>query len=308
MSKDSRRISVGFSVLVALALLVSVSPVLGVVQFLTPNPDFSASPTTGYAPLKVQFTDLTTWESAAPAGFALPLPVTVNPNTPTMPPDDWKCVWDFGDGTTAEFQGNGKSNPSHIYTQPGNYTVTLTWMQPAYASAVPTGITALRTANRDSSTFSLTKTLYIRVMPVRESRDNPPEPAKLSVSYLNIDPVQVLPNQEVVISANICNKGEERGSKTVSLMLNGEAVESQSISVSGGACQQVIFKVQRAVPGTYQVAVDGMTGQFSVLAPRTVTRDVPSQQQTGLGTAGIIAIIAVIVVLIAALIIVFKRD
>jgi hypothetical protein len=50
-----------------------------------------------------------------------------------------------------------------------------------------------------------------------------------------------------------------------------------------------------------------MTGQFSVLAPRTVTNNVPSQQQTGLGTAGIIAIIAVIIVLIAALIMVFRR-
>jgi hypothetical protein len=134
------------------------------------------------------------------------------------------------------------------------------------------------------------------------------EPAKLGVSYLNIDPAQVLPNQEVTISANICNSGEERGTKTVSLMVNGEAVASQSVGVSGGSCQQVAFKTSRAVPGTYQVAIDGMTGEFSVLAPRTVTRDVPSQQQTGLGTAGIIAIIAVILVLIAALILVFKRD
>jgi len=138
--------------------------------------------------------------------------------------------------------------------------------------------------------------------------DRPPEPAKLGVSYLNIDPAQVLPNQEVVVSANICNSGEERGSKTVSLMLNGQAIDSQSVAVSGGACQQVVFKTSRAVPGTYQVAVDGMVGQFSVLAPRTVTNNVPSQQSTGLGTAGIIAIIAVLIVLIVALILVFRRD
>ena len=138
--------------------------------------------------------------------------------------------------------------------------------------------------------------------------DDKVEPAKLSVSYLNIDPAQVLPNQEVVISANICNSGEERGSRTVSLLLNGQAIESQSVGVSAGACQQVVFKTSRAVPGTYQVAIDGMTGQFSVLAPRTVTNTVPSRQQSGLGTPGIIAIIAVVVVLIAALIIVFRRE
>ena len=132
--------------------------------------------------------------------------------------------------------------------------------------------------------------------------------AMIAPHTLAVSPSQVLPNQEVTVSANICNNGEERGSKTVSLMVNGVAEQSQSVAVSGGACQQVIFKVSRAVPGTYQVAIDGMTGQFSVLAPRTVTNNVPSQQQTGLGTTGIIAIIAVIVVLIVGLIMVFKRD
>ncbi|MFW6056908.1 MAG: hypothetical protein ACOC9B_06335, partial [Chloroflexota bacterium] len=62
-----------------------------------------------------------------------------------------------------------------------------------------------------------------------------------------------------------------------------------------------------AVPGTYQVAIDGMTGQFSVLAPETVTRDVPSEQDTGLGTWGIIAIIVIAIALIAALIYIFRQ-
>jgi PKD repeat protein len=197
--------------------------------------------------------------------------------TPNCTIEEW--LWEFGDGATSTAQ-----NPSHTYRRPGTYTVKLTvW---------------------DSCQNSATYSMMVTIASGEESL----EPAKLGVSYLNIDPVQVLPNQEVVVSANICNSGEERGSKTVSLMLNGEAVQSQSVSVSPGACQQVVFKVSRAVPGTYQVAIDGMTGQFSVLAQRTVTRDVPSQQQTGLGTAGIIAIIAVLIVLILALILVFRRD
>jgi hypothetical protein len=58
--------------------------------------DFSANPTTGPAPLTVNFTDestgsITSWE------------------------------WDFGDGSTNTIQ-----NPSHTYTDPGTYTVTLT--------------------------------------------------------------------------------------------------------------------------------------------------------------------------------------
>jgi PKD repeat protein len=189
--------------------------------------------------------------------------------------------WNFGDGTTSSAR-----NSTHTYTQRGTYTVKLTVTGPGGSD-------------------TMVKEQYVRV--TSSSEKDVPEPADLGVSYLNIDPAQVLPNQEVTISANICNSGEERGTKTVSLMVSGEAVASQSVGVSGGSCQQVVFKTSRAIPGTYQVAIDGMTGQFSVLAPRTVTNNVPSQQQTGLGTAGIIAIIAVIIVLIAALIMVFRR-
>ena len=61
-----------------------------------PVADFTATPTTGNAPLTVQFTD----NSA---------------NDPT----NW--LWDFGDGSTSTQQ-----NPAHTYNDPGTYTVTLT--------------------------------------------------------------------------------------------------------------------------------------------------------------------------------------
>ena len=189
-------------------------------------------------------------------------------------------LWVFGDGTRSSAQ-----NPTHVYAKGGMYAVSLTVTGPLGSD-------------------TLVRQSYIWV---RGGDDKAPEPADLGVSYLNIDPAQVLPNQEVVVSANICNSGEESGSRTVSLMLNGEAIDSQSVSVSGGACQQVVFRTSRAVPGTYQVAIDGMTGQFSVLAPRTVTNEVPSQADTGLGTAGIIAVVVVMVVLIVALVVVFRR-
>jgi YD repeat-containing protein len=63
---------------------------------LVPVADFSATPTSGYAPLTVAFTDQTT-------------------NSPTS----WS--WNFGDEGTSDLQ-----NPSHQYTTPGTYTVSLT--------------------------------------------------------------------------------------------------------------------------------------------------------------------------------------
>ncbi|WP_052725509.1 PKD domain-containing protein [Methanosarcina sp. Kolksee] len=61
-----------------------------------PIADFSASPTSGNAPLKVTFTDKSS-------------------NSPTS----WK--WTFGDGKTSTEQ-----NPVHTYTKAGTYTVVLT--------------------------------------------------------------------------------------------------------------------------------------------------------------------------------------
>ena len=61
-----------------------------------PVANFTADPTTGSAPLLVQFTD-----------------------TSSGSPDSWN--WIFGDGNTSTLQ-----NPSHSYGTPGNYTVSLT--------------------------------------------------------------------------------------------------------------------------------------------------------------------------------------
>jgi hypothetical protein len=124
---------------------------------------------------------------------------------------------------------------------------------------------------------------------------------------LSIVPAQVLPDQEVTIFASICNTGTEHDTRTVSLMVNGVAEQSQYIAVSGGACQQLTFSLSRTTPGSYEVAIDDMVGQFSVLGPGTITNTPAPQQQSGLVTAGIIAIIAVMVVLIAGLIIAFRR-
>ncbi len=63
-----------------------------------PVPNFGASQTTGCFPLPVQFSD----SSLAGSGTIA----------------TWQ--WDFGDGTLSSLQ-----NPSHTYTGPGNFSVTL---------------------------------------------------------------------------------------------------------------------------------------------------------------------------------------
>jgi len=75
------------------------------VPFKSPVAAFSATPTSGAAPLKVQFTDKST-----------PFPYT-DKNTGIS--TSWK--WSFGDGTYSTVQ-----YPAHTYGKAGNYTISLT--------------------------------------------------------------------------------------------------------------------------------------------------------------------------------------
>jgi PKD repeat protein len=77
-------------------LFVPVSAALAGEPLVPPAADFSASPTSGTAPLTVDFTDLSSGEVTS-----------------------W--WWEFGDATSSAEQ-----DPSHQYTEVGSYTVSLT--------------------------------------------------------------------------------------------------------------------------------------------------------------------------------------
>lgn len=64
-----------------------------------PVADFTATPVAGCAPLTVAFTNTSSGDANYPNTYS----------------------WDFGDGNTSD-----QANPTHTYTEPGTYTVTLT--------------------------------------------------------------------------------------------------------------------------------------------------------------------------------------
>lgn len=94
-----------------------------------PTASFTATPTSGVAPLGVSFTD-----------------------TSTGQPTVWS--WDFGDGTTSSAE-----NPSDTYSQPGTFTVTLTASNSIGSSTATTTITvAAPTAINAASSTSAAQT------------------------------------------------------------------------------------------------------------------------------------------------------
>ncbi len=95
----------------------------------------------------------------------------------------------------------------------------------------------------------------------------PPALAEFELSELAINPAQVETGEPVTISAIVQNTGELEGSYTLTLRINGVIEQSQEITLAAGESRQVSFTVIKHTPGTYAIAVDGLSGEFTVLAP-----------------------------------------
>jgi PKD repeat protein len=99
--------------------------------------NFSTFPLSGYAPLTVHFTDLTT---GAPAS--------------------WR--WNFGDGATSSLK-----NPVHAYERPGTYTVTLTVFLMGRTASKGGTITVLRAGQPPIAAFTMNRAIGRAPLEVR---------------------------------------------------------------------------------------------------------------------------------------------
>jgi hypothetical protein len=91
-----------------------------------------------------------------------------------------------------------------------------------------------------------------------------PEPAHFVPSGLSITPPEVKAGEAVTISLNVTNDGEESGTYTVELKINGSTVDSKIVTLDGGQGQAVSFAVSASEAGTYDASVAGLNGSFTV--------------------------------------------
>lgn len=131
--------------------------------------------------------------------------------------------------------------------------------------------------------------------------------------FLAISSPLVSPNEEVAVSAILCNVGEDSASKIVTFVVNRSTEETREVHIEPGDCQSIVFTLSRTLPGTYEVAIDDLGGRFTVLPadaappPPPGGEVVPPSAQTGIGTPVILAIVGVMLLLIAALVFFFRR-
>lgn len=90
---------------------------------------------------------------------------------------------------------------------------------------------------------------------------------KFEVSNLMINPREARIGEEIAISINVRNIGEEKGTFTVVLKINGKIEASRNVTLAGGESKIVTFIVVKDIAGTYKVEVNGLSGSFVVKAP-----------------------------------------
>ena len=103
----------------------------------------------------------------------------------------------------------------------------------------------------------------------------PTPPAHFVPSDLRIEPsvertvFETRTGESVAVTANIGNGGGEEGTYDVVLKLNGQTVDTKTVTVSAGQTKQVSFAQSGLDYGHYDVEVAGLTGEFT--ASRVIT-------------------------------------
>jgi len=103
----------------------------------------------------------------------------------------------------------------------------------------------------------------------------PTPPAHFVPSGLNIVPsveetaFMTKTGESVTITANVANDGWQQGTYTVQLKLNGQIVDTKTVTLAAGQSQQVTFTRSGLDYGQYDVEVNGLTDEFTT--SRTIT-------------------------------------
>lgn len=116
--------------------------------------------------------------------------------------------------------------------------------------------------------------------------DHPTETANFELGSLSITPAEVGEGDTVTIELLITNSGNASGSYAVEVIIDGEVEDTEQVTLSGGASKTLTFTTSRDIAGTYQVAIDGQTGWFTVKAPtETITPVAEWHFDEGSGTS-----------------------
>ncbi len=103
-------------------------------------------------------------------------------------------------------------------------------------------------------------------------------PAKFVIPSISVLPGKVQPNEEVIVSATVVNKGDSKGMYNVIFKVDNKEETRKELTLEAGASQNVSYTLKKAVPGTYKVDVNGIVVQFTVTEPPPTPEELRAKQ------------------------------
>jgi uncharacterized protein YfaS (alpha-2-macroglobulin family) len=168
-------------------------------------------------------------------------------------------------------------NVENMGSDPGVYTLTLKIdgtteqtkklsLSPGQQQTVQWTISKTQTKSYSVDVNGLTGTFTV---------ESPPAPAAFTLSNLVATPATVDPSIPVTVSVSVKNTGDQSGSTTVELKVNGVVAETKTVTVGAGASTTVTFTVTKDTAGSYTMAVGSLTGSFTVKTPEPPPPGIP---------------------------------
>ena len=90
-------------------------------------------------------------------------------------------------------------------------------------------------------------------------------PTAISITALQVMPDRLTRGSSVGIIATVTNSSQSIIQHKVELKINGQVKTFEEVTLAPGESQDVTFVTTAGAPGEYQVAIDGLTGKFSVM-------------------------------------------
>ena len=159
-----------------------------------------------------------------------------------------------------EHSGNYTVTLTVDYVEEGTETVTL-----AGGASTSVSFTLSRTAE---ATYSVEVNGLSGSFKVETPEEpEPPEPAEFELTDLSVTPSEIDAGDDVSVSITVSNVGDESGSHTIEVEVDGVLMDSGTVTLDGGASKTVGFTVTSSSTGSHTVSVDGLQGSFSVREP-----------------------------------------
>jgi hypothetical protein len=92
-----------------------------------------------------------------------------------------------------------------------------------------------------------------------------PNPPRILIPVVRVEPQQAAVNQHVDIYANVVNRGDIQGTYTAELKINDEIVQTKSGDIGGNMGTPLKFTVYKDQPGTYEVDINGTKAYFTIV-------------------------------------------